>query len=163
VASLRRGLGAAVELRAPRMPAPESPEYGGWRDAATAEIARLREGAVLLGHSLGGTVLLKVLSEEEHELRAAALFLIATPFWGLPGWEHAPFVLRPDFAARLSQAGSIHIYHSRDDEVVGGEHAERLAAEIPRATLRLVDGHGHAFDRGDCAQLLRDVRAALGS
>ena len=160
LAGLRKALGKPYRIRAPKMPRPDNPDYPPWKAAVAKEIARLRDGDVLVGHSLGGSVLLKYLSEEECGLRFSALFLAATPFWGLPGWEYEGFALRRGFARHLPKMGRIALYHALDDDVVARSHALRYRKSLPGAELREVDGMGHAFDGGECGELLEDLRAS---
>lgn len=160
LAGLRKALRGMYAIRAPRMPRPDNPDYGPWKDKVGKELAKLRDGDVLVGHSLGGSVLLKYLSEEDCCLRFSALFLVATPFWGLPGWEYEGFMLRRGFAKHLPEIGRISIYHAKDDAVVARSHALRYRRSIPGAALREVGGMGHAFDGGECGELVEDLRAS---
>jgi hypothetical protein len=43
---------------------------------------------ILIGHSLGGSFLLKYVSEEKIGKTIAGIFLIATPYWGGAGWQY---------------------------------------------------------------------------
>jgi len=43
---------------------------------------------ILIGHSLGGSFLLKYVSEEKIAKTVAGIFLIATPYWGGAGWQY---------------------------------------------------------------------------
>jgi predicted alpha/beta hydrolase family esterase len=67
------------------MPDPQNPRYAGWKVALGQELSAL-EGrpSILVGHSLGGSVLLKYLSEEGCPQGTTGLFVAAAPFWG-PG------------------------------------------------------------------------------
>lgn len=80
VASLQEALGSAYEVRYPRMVNEDSPEYDEWNAQITSELAALDDEVILVGHSVGGSVLLKHLSEGQREKPAAGLFVIAAPF-----------------------------------------------------------------------------------
>jgi uncharacterized protein len=160
LASLRKALSPQYELRAPPMPRPEDPSYVLWRPAAVAALAELESGAVVIGHSLGGSVLLKLLDEEGLSSRPGALFLVATPFWGLPGWDYEEFALRPGFGERLPPGLPVTIVLAEGDDVVREEHAERYAAEIPRAALLRIADQDHLFARCECAPLVEAIRSA---
>ena len=80
-ADLRDVLGDAYAVRYPKMPV--NHEYEAWREQIARELAALGWDVVLVGHSLGASILLKYLSEEELEKPVAGIFLIAPPYWGL--------------------------------------------------------------------------------
>ena len=86
VASLEHELGDGYAVRYPRMPGEDDPGYAAWKAALTAEFASLEDGAILVGHSIGGTILLHMLAERPPEFRIGGLFLIAAPFIGEGGW-----------------------------------------------------------------------------
>lgn len=114
------------------------------------ELASIGGGeVVLIGHSLGGAVLLKYFSEQPCPLRIAGLFLVAAPFWGLdPDWHRPDFTLAPDFAAQLPPLPRVCIYHSDGDDIVPRAHAQHYAAKLPQATVRWLPGHDHLFHAG---------------
>jgi len=62
VDSLRRGLGDGREVRYPRMPDEDDPSYARWVEAIRREMAGLDDGAVVIGHSVGGTLLINALA-----------------------------------------------------------------------------------------------------
>lgn len=84
-------------------------------------IADLRGRPFLVGHSLGGTFLLKYLAKER----------VDRPGGGLAD----------DFASRLPRT-PIFLYHSRGDTIVPVAHLRLYAREISRAVVRETTG-GH--------------------
>ena len=76
-ASLQDALGAAYEVRYPKMPDEDRPVYEAWKERIAKELDALDGEVILVGHSLGGSILLKYLSEEEVEKLVAGLFLVA--------------------------------------------------------------------------------------
>ena len=150
--SLGRALGAAYEVRCPKMPNEGSPEYGAWRDRISDELASLDGEVFLVGHSLGGSILLKYLCEEETSMPVAGLFLVAAPFWGAEDWEFDEFALPEDFASKLP----VFLYHGRDDEVVPFSHLALYSEKLPRATVRELDGRGHQLGE-DLSDVARDI------
>lgn len=157
VASLREELGAGYTVRFPLMPDPEHPQYRRWKEQLATELAASEDGIILAGHSLGGSVLLKYLSEERCPVAVAGLFLIAVPFWGKPDWEVDEYVLRPDFADALPPIPKIVLYHSRDDEDVPLSHSGFYAEQLPQATVRTPDRGGHTFPSG-LPELVDDLK-----
>jgi predicted alpha/beta hydrolase family esterase len=88
VDSLRRELGDECDVRYPRMPDEDDPSYAGWSGAIRRELADLHAGAVVAGHSVGGTILVATLAEQSptQTPTIASLVLIAAPFVGAGGW-----------------------------------------------------------------------------
>ncbi len=155
-ASLRDALGSDYDVRSPKMPDEGSPEYAAWRDLISEELAALDVGAILVGHSLGASVLLKYLSEEESEKPVVGLFLVAPPYWGAEDWEVGEYALQADFASELPEEQRMFFYHSRDDEWVPFAHLALYAEKLPRATIREFDDRGHQFD-DDLSEVARDI------
>ncbi|MGA0560541.1 alpha/beta fold hydrolase [Larkinella sp. VNQ87] len=156
VAHLQRALGKAYRVVCPRMIDPDNPRYITWKDQIDRELTESEGRIVLVGHSLGGSVLIKYLAETYVEKPILGLCLVAAPYWGRQGWAIADFAL-PDDLGRLSQIPHIALYHSRDDAVVPFSHLTYYATNLPHATVRELDEYGHLFVEG-CKELLSDIR-----
>lgn len=96
-ASLVQQLSNDYQWVAPPMPFPEDPTYAQWKSVLDESFASLNDDVILIGHSLGGSVLLKYLSEETCHVSISTLCLIASPFWGVDQWRRKDFVLAEDF------------------------------------------------------------------
>ncbi|MGX5816687.1 alpha/beta fold hydrolase [Chitinophaga lutea] len=140
----------------PSLPDPDQPEYASWQSVLHGALSVVDHGVVLIGHSLGGSVLLKYLSEERKLPRIGGICLIGTPYWGMPGWEVDEYMLADDFARKLPPIPRTYLYHSRNDEVVPVEHMRRYRREMPHALARELEEGGHLFVHG-LPQLVRDV------
>jgi predicted alpha/beta hydrolase family esterase len=156
-ANLRDALGAEYDLRYPKMPNEESPVYEAWKDRIAKEFAEPDGEVILVGHSLGASILLKYLSEEKAEKPVSGLFLIAPPYWGTEGWEVDEYAFRADFASKLPEELPVFIYYSRDDEVVPFAHLALYAERLPQATICEFDGRGHQFD-DDLSEVAREIK-----
>jgi predicted alpha/beta hydrolase family esterase len=155
-ASLRRELGPDYEVRYPQMPDEPSPDFG-WGQKIDEEIAAIEGELFLVGHSLGASMLLKFLSENQVRKRIGGIFLIATPFWtGDEDWKKG-LLLRDRFAAALPKGVPIFLYHSQDDEEADVSHLDIYAAKLPQATVRKVSTGGHQLGN-DLARVARDIR-----
>lgn len=141
VASLERALGPDFRLRYPRMPGEEDPSYRRWSPVIRLELAGLRDGDVLVGHSAGGTVLVHTLAEHPPGFRPGALVLIAAPFVGPGGWELEEMPVRAGFA--LPEAMPVSLWHGEADAEVPPDHARLYARALPQAALHLVPGADH--------------------
>jgi uncharacterized protein len=156
VASLQAGLGQAYELHYPEMPDADDPRYGGWKDQIAQESAALEGKVVLVGHSLGASLLLKWLSETPQTQPFAGLFLLAPPYWDDPEWRIAEYVLRQDFAQTLPDGLPVFFYHCQDDEVVPFSHLALYESHLLQATIRTQATGGHQFG-DDLAQVALDI------
>ena len=157
-ASLERALGGEFEVHFPRMPDEADPNVKSWKPKISAELSRLHGKVVLVGHSVGGSILLKYLSEEEVKKPIAGLFLLAAPSWDEDQWNFDDLKLPHDIAEKLASIPRIYLYHSRDDAVVPFAHLALHAARLPQATIREVDGRGHQFGN-DLTDVARDIRS----
>jgi predicted alpha/beta hydrolase family esterase len=104
VASLERELGESYAVRYPRMPGEDDPGYSAWKAVLVREFDSLEDGAILVGHSVGGTILIHVLAEQQPKPRFGGLFVIAVPFIGEGGWPSDDIDDCKDFSKRLPPA-----------------------------------------------------------
>ena len=157
VDSLRRELGDAFSVSYPRMPDEDDPHVTTWSAALRRELAALDDGAVVVGHSVGGTILMGVLAEEPSPRRLAAIVLVAAPFVGAGGWPSDEYEFPPDLGARLPQGVPVHVFHGLADETAPPSHAELYARAVPQARLHLLPGRDHQLDDdlAEVAALLR--------
>ena len=159
--SLRRTLGARIEVRYPEMTNEDDAPYEQWRQQIEQELSDLPGSVVAVGHSVGASVLIKWLSERKDGKAVDGLFLIACPFWGGDGWRYEGYeelALPAGFAAGLSAGMPVYLYHCRDDETVPFDHLALYARALPHATVRPFDEGGHQF-RDDLSAVARDIQA----
>lgn len=158
VESLKRELGPDYEIRYPQMPDEDDPRYAAWKATLEKELAALDDRAILVGHSVGGTMLVNALAEQPTERRFGALFLIAAPFVGDGGWASDELKSPHDLGARLPQDVPVHIYHGLEDKTAPPSHAELYARAVPQARVHRLPGRDHQLNDD-----LRDVAAAIKS
>lgn len=158
VESLRRELGQDHEIHYPRMPNEDDPSYAAWKTALESAFETLRAGAIVVGHSVGGTILLKVLAEHRAARSFAGIFLIAAPFVGQGGWSAGDLQIPPDLGARLPGGVPIHFYHGLEDEVAPPSHLDLYARAVPQARVHRLPDRDHQLN-GD----LSEVAAAISS
>jgi len=158
VDSLRRELGDGYDVRYPRMPDEDDPSYVPWTAAIRHELAQLDDGAVVVGHSLGATILISTLAEQPTEHALGAIVLIAPPFVGPGGWPGGEFELPNDLGTRLPDAVSVHLFLGQQDETVASSHADRYAEAIPQASVHLLPGRDHQLnnDLSEVADAIRN-------
>src|SRR5947208_15068789 len=91
------------------MPDEADPTYAAWKAALEREIAALDDGPILIGHSLGGTILINALAEEPPDRKLSGVLLIAAPFVGAGGWLGVDITTSPDLGVRLHSASPIFL------------------------------------------------------
>jgi predicted alpha/beta hydrolase family esterase len=156
--SLRRELGDGHEVRYPRMPDEDDPSYARWSAAIRREMAALADGAVVVGHSVGGTILINALAERPPQRELGAIVLIAAPFVGTDGWPGDEFELPRDLGARLPHGARVHVFHGLQDEEAPPSHAGLYVRAIPQAQLHLLPGRDHQLNND-----LSEVAKAISS
>ena len=161
VDSLRSELGPDYEIRYPVMPNEADPQYAAWKQALEQELAVLEHGAVVVGHSVGGTILINVLAEQMPQPNLGAICLISAPFIGAGGWESDDLEPRSDLATRLPRDVPIFLYHGRDDKTVPFAHVELYARAFPGVHVRRLANRDHQLNN-DLSQVVSDIRQ-LGS
>lgn len=155
--SLQQSLGTAYHVRYPQMPDEPAPDFG-WGHKIGREIAEIEGDVLLVGHSLGASMLLKFLSENQIPNPIRGIFLIATPFWsGDEDWEQG-LKLREDFADAIPEDVAIFLYHAQDDEEVDISHLAIYAEKLPQATIRKPPSGGHQLGE-DLTQVARDIQS----
>lgn len=158
VSCLRQELVGKYEITYPIIEDPEAPTYEMWQRLFSQEFNKLHKPKILVGHSLGGSMLLKYLSEEKPNVDISALFLIAIPHWGETGWEVDDFKMNTDLGGELSHITKIFFYHSHDDFIVPFTHLEFYKSAFPNAIIRVLKGNDHAFAKG-VPELVSDIRS----
>lgn len=161
VDSLRRELGDGYEVRYPRMPDEDDPRYATWSAAIRREIAALDGGAVVAGHSVGGTILINALAERPPERKLRAIVLIAAPFVGAGGWPGDEFELPHNLGARLQQGVPVHVFHGLQDDTAPPSHADLYARVIPQAQLHRLPRRDHQLDN-DLSEVAKVIRLDNG-
>ena len=157
VQRLREDLEPGYSIHFPIIEEPEYPTYEIWKSMLDRELCKMSGEVILAGHSLGGSVLVKFLSENVCQFKPAGLFLIAAPWWGPDGWGADEFALDTGSVKFLPKLSGIHIYHCTDDPVVPYGHAKRYKKLFPDAFLHELAGSDHTFSRG-LPQLVEQIK-----
>ena len=157
-ASLARELGAGYSVHCPQMPNEREPDYTTWKNVIVEDLARIGDGAILVGHSIGASVVIKLLCEGETRRALAGVFLVAAPYWhDHEVWRWDEVRLPHDASARLPGRIPLFLYHGRDDEVVPYSHADMYAQTFPQAIVRGLSGRNHQLN-DDLSEVARDIR-----
>jgi predicted alpha/beta hydrolase family esterase len=157
VESLERELGRDYEIRYPRMPDEADPKYARWKAALEKEFSSLDGGAILVGHSIGGAILISALAEDPPDEAPGGIFLIATPFIGKDGWPSGDIKPMTDIGANLPERTPIYLYHGSNDETAPFNHVTLYENAIPQAVVRRLSGRDHQLN-DHMSEVAADIR-----
>jgi predicted alpha/beta hydrolase family esterase len=145
---------------APIMPDPDNPDATRWDRAVRTHMAGIGEAFVAVGHSLGGSTILRAVAGHGAPANLRGVVTIAMPFWNAPDWRVPDYAV-PEDVGRLRDIPLI-LYASDDDETVAIDHLDRYGAMLPDAVLRRVSGTGHLFDRAPFGAIAKDIVSLFG-
>lgn len=158
VDSLRRVLGAGYDVRYPRMPNEAAPRLKSWLRALDKEFAALHDGAVVVGHSVGGSILIHAIALQPPGIELGAVVLIAAPFFGEGGWDSEDIETPSDLAKRLPATVPVLLYHGDQDTTVPVAHVDLYARAIPHAQVRRLADRDHQLN-DDLSEVASDILA----
>ncbi len=156
-ASLSQELGPGYNVLYPRMPNERDPSYSEWKVALAHELAGLDDGAILVGHSIGGTILINAIAEAPPNLKIDGIFLIAAPFVGAGGWPSKEFNTKINLGGQLPPNTPIYLYHGTKDDTAPLSHVELYEKAIPGAIVRRLLGRNHQLN-DDLVEIAEDIR-----
>ena len=139
------------------MPCKENADYKAWQLWFERLLPYLKDGVILIGHSLGGSFLLKYLSENILNLEIGQLHLVA------PAIEVESNPGLDDFATDLNiwsgfktEPKALYIYHSIDDPVVPFEDSQKFKQIYSKANLYKFNDRHH-FIGEDLPELYQNI------
>jgi predicted alpha/beta hydrolase family esterase len=157
VDSLQEILGEAYTIHYPLLPDESAPDFGRSKQIGKG-VSLMEREIILVGHSLGASMLLKYLSENKVKKKIAGIFLISTPFWsGDEDWKEG-LKLQENFADNLSKDVPIFLYHCRDDDEVPFAHLAVYRQKLPWATFREISSGGHQLNH-DLKIVATDIKS----
>lgn len=160
--SLRSTLGESYQVRYPAMPDEEDADYETWKGVILREVEAMGEGAILVGHSIGASVLIRMFADRGPKPAIAGLFLIAGPFWhDHEFWRWDEAALPDDAAENFPRDVPLFLYHGDSDEFVPVSHLDMHVKALPQGVARRLPGRNHQLN-DDMTEVARDI-AGLGS
>lgn len=109
------------------------------------QVGPLSGDDILLGHSLGGLMLLQYLEAAEMDAPPRAAILVASPWHvGNPALRHL-FIADFDAEVLMWKAREFFVIHSKEDALVSVDHGHKWAAVL-KATFIETAGDGHYMD-----------------
>lgn len=144
----------------PAMPSPSDPYYAEWKKEIRRTLDLVEGEVTLIGHSLGGSVLLKYLAEEVVNIPINKLISIAAPFWGInKEWQRKDFILKSNSSEKIPYVPNTFFLHSKLDPIVPIEHMQRYSKQFPGAKCIELEGDAHLFTDGlpKLVEVLKEV------
>ncbi len=158
VDSLKGRLGPEYEIYYPRMPNEAAPSYLRWKAAIAHEVAKLEDSAVLIGHSVGATILVNAIAADPPPRALGGIMLLSAPFIGEGGWPSDEIEPREQLGAELPDGVPIYFYHGSDDATAPFAHVELYAKAIPQAVIRRLRDRDHQFNN-DLSEVAKDIKS----
>ncbi|HYE23125.1 MAG TPA: alpha/beta hydrolase [Candidatus Paceibacterota bacterium] len=150
-------LGETFDVLRPSMPSKYNAKYEEWKIWFEKIVPYLRDGVVLVGHSLGGLFLAKYLSENDVPVRISSTYLVAAPYAATDSITTlADFALPNSLEKFSAQGGRIHLYHSTDDTVVPYSELSRYQAALPHARASVFADRAH-FNQEEFPELVAEI------
>lgn len=139
---LSQEFGQDYEIILPEMPNPESPNCEEWIVQLSRVVEPFTGNVHLVGHSLGGSVLLQYMARYNKTLRR--VHIVAAPFWcGQDhNWQIKSFALTNEEIDVL-QSQNLIFYHGTEDETVPYSHLKEYEESFSSATIRSYTGMNH--------------------
>lgn len=153
--NLQKELGDEYEVFNIKMPNRWSALYVEWKIWLEKILPLLNDNAILVGHSLGGTFLVKYLAEEEITKNILGTFIVAAPY-DIKRNPHE-FELPDSLDLLGEQGGKVYFYHSTDDPVVNVAEIEKYREKLPDATYRVLEDRHH-FIYETFPEIIEDIK-----
>ncbi len=130
------------EVVALDFPNPEMPESEEWFKLLSDEICPLTEDDILVGHSLGGAMLLRFLDNAEARTLPKGVVTVGAPWFINHEQLRSFFPMDFDYEVIMWKAKLFTVIHSKDDKVVPFDHAEKYQKML-HANLVETQSDGH--------------------
>lgn len=131
------------EVIVPDLPDSENPDPESWTKYLVEEVGVLDSETIIVGHSLGATEALRFLEAAEARSTPKGVLLVSPP-WTIKNEKFQGFFLSElDFDVLMWKANSFTIIHSKDDDVIPFDHAQKYADVLHAKLVERNEGEGH--------------------
>jgi len=156
--TLAEKLGEDFEVISPKMPNSMNAKYKEWKIMFEKYFPILNDNLIIVGHSLGGTFLVKYLSENDFPKEILATFLVS-PCYDDIGTDYSlcDFALSQSLEKLKEQGGKIFLIHSKDDKIVPFKDFEKYKKDLPEAETMIFEDRGH-FDQSEFPEIVEKIR-----
>ena len=134
-----------IEVSVPSFPTPEGQSLSNWRKAFAEQVGELSSDMILVGHSMGCGMILRLLEDAAVSVRASFLVAGWTGILNNPQFDpliESFFTADFDWAAVRRGAGRTIMYHGDNDPYVPLRLGEELALKL-QAGFSVIPGGGH--------------------
>jgi len=155
-------LGEDYEVIYPIMPIKHNADYQAWKIWFERHLEFINYEFILIGHSLGGTFVLKYLSENNFLKKISQLNLVAPAVFddGLTSEKLLTFNFDISKINIISEfCGDIHLWASKDDDCVAFENSERVKENLPNAEFHIFEDRKH-FNGSTFPEILEVIKQA---
>lgn len=134
-----------LEVFVPQFPTPEGQSFEAWVEVLEPYLSKIDENTILVGHSLGGEFLLKLLESGEQKVKIAVF--VGTPIGVKPILNYdrdAAFINGFNFNwdKIKNKAQAFIVYQSDNDPYVGLGNGQELAKQLG-TELSFIPNAGH--------------------
>ena len=144
------------DVLTPTFPNGTNAQYDEWVIYFEKILPFLGKDYVLIGHSLGGMFLAKYLNSNALPIKARQIILVAARYGESSDDSSGSFLVTS--ASNMEQsADEIHLFHSRDDEVVNYDSLALFSNDLPYAYIHSFDDRGH-FNQSTFPELLELIK-----
>ncbi|WP_161662288.1 alpha/beta hydrolase [Pedobacter sp. V48] len=157
VAALKSKLGDGFTIIYPPMPDADTPTYLAWESVLTTNLEYLSEKVILLGHSLGASIILKHFSREPVPEKVIGMILFGVPYWKDQHWDVSEYAIEDEFLGNLNKLDPIYFYHSLADEVIPDDQFRAYQKLIPKAHWRVFSGMDHSYHAA-IPEMVKDIQ-----
>lgn len=157
-------LGNSFDIIRPQFPQPLNSEYDEWKIWFEKYFEFLNDGVILIGISLGSNFLVRYLSENNFPKRIKHVYLIAASFDDtLPDYNLVGGFadIQEDLSLLETQAGSLTLLFSKDDDVVPIEHMEKFKTKLPNAEYIVYESKNGHFQVEEFPEIVEMIRNDL--
>jgi predicted alpha/beta hydrolase family esterase len=158
-ADLRERLGSAYSVVYPEMPDEGDADFESWKRTILEQLLSLGDGVIVVGHSVGGSVVAKLLVDGDLGRAPAGIFLVSAPFWhDHEFWNWKEAELPKDVHQHVPLSLPLFFYHGSADEVVPCSHLDLYEKAFPSAVVHRLIGRDHQLNN-DLSEVARDIRS----
>ena len=155
---LGENLGREYEVIFPAMPNKTNAQYPEWKIWFEKIVDLLNDDLILIGHSLGGSFLIKYLSENKLTKKTTAVFLVSAVYDSDgDGNGLVSFSLPSEFDL---QTDKVFLYHSKDDPIVPLTALEKIQSRLPSVKARIFENRGH-FNQEEFPEIVEDILSLI--
>jgi len=157
---LDRKLGKYFEIIRPRMPLSENAKYEEWRIHFERFFPKLRNNIILIGSSLGGIFLARYLSENKFPKKILATYLVCPPFDNSLSSEDlvGGFRLKSDLSMLEKNSKNLHLFFSKDDDVVVPIHAKKYEKKLKNAKITIFESKNGHFKISEFPEIIKIIK-----